>query len=229
MTLPAVDTWNLRGETGPPYKVGPLCSSPGCKRFADHAHHIVRRSALGGDFAWVLIDDKLFANLTGLCAAHHDEITGRVGGHRAAIRLEEEDGESIFYWCSLTERNGAVVYLPFAPLEPQPPSPESLAQRASHTHDPDSEHCPFCGQTRRRRTTTSQPTGGRRRRKSWTIKVPADGEDGAEILDTLVDDLAPLIGIDPTASGRYFVVAVALVYAQQNRKDFAEVYRGTGS
>jgi hypothetical protein len=204
--------------------VGPKCSHPSCNSWADHSHHLVRRSQLGGDYAWVLIDGVLHANLTGLCAAHHDEITGRVGGHRAAIRLED----SIFYWCSLTERNGAVEYIPFAPLEPQPPSPESLAQRTSH--DPDSEHCPFCGQTKRRRASAGDAaTGSRRRRKSWTIKVPADGEDGAEILDTLIDDLAPLIGVDPTASGRYFVVAVALVYAQQNRKDFAAVYRGTGS
>jgi len=223
VTLPAVDTWNLRGEKGAPYKVGPHCSHPGCNSWADHAHHIVRRSQLGGDFPWVLIDGKLYANLTGLCAMHHDEVTGRVGGHQAAIRLVE----GIFYWCSLAQRGDEMVYIPFAPLEPQPPNPESLASRASP--DPDSEHCPFCGQSKRRRreglTASASP---RRRRKSWTIKVPDDEEDGAQVLDTLLDDLAPIVGIEPNATGRYYVVAMALVFCQQMRQEFTDAVRGVG-
>jgi len=39
-----------------------LCQVPGCSRAADHAHHIVFRSAGGTDDHW---------NLVSLCAAHH--------------------------------------------------------------------------------------------------------------------------------------------------------------
>jgi hypothetical protein len=229
VTLPAVDTWNLRGEKGPLFKVGPHCSHPSCGSFADHAHHIVRRSQLGGDYGWVLIDGTLYANLTGLCVKHHDEVTGRVGGHKAAIRLID----GIFTWCYVVEQLGEhepIGYVALGPLDPQPPSPES-AQRAS-TVDPGSEHCPFCGQTRRRRSSASAATDrgpqGRRRRKSWLIKVPDDAEDGADVLDTLIDDLALVLGIDPTATGRYYVVVMALVFAQQQKPALVESMRGVG-
>lgn len=227
MTLPAVDTWNVRGEKGQPYKVGPRCSRPGCTKFADHAHHIVRRSQLGGDYPWVVIDGNTYGNLTGLCVEHHNEVTGRIGGHVAAIRLGEGAFSTNFYWCSVTTGpDGTIDYIPEAPLEPQPPSPES-AQRASTSVDPDSEHCPFCGQNRRRRS-SSPATAGRRRRKSWLIKVPDDAEDGADVLDTLIDDLALVVGVDPTATGRYYVVVMALVFAQQQKPEFVQSMRGTG-
>jgi hypothetical protein len=221
VTLPAVDSWDVRGVDGPAYKVGPHCSMPTCERWAEHAHHIVRRSALGGAYDWVEIDGKLFANKTGLCPQHHDDITGRVGGHRAAIRLEDD----VFQWCAIElTPSGEVVYLRVAPLEPQPPSPDSLAQRAPTE---DSENCPFCGQTTRRRRASQAPSS-RRRRKSWCIKVPDDHEDGAEVLDTLVDDLAPLIGIEPSQTGRYFVITPVLVFAQQNKRAFLETWKGEG-
>jgi hypothetical protein len=41
---------------------GYLCQVPGCSRTADHAHHIIPRSAGGPDEMW---------NLTSVCAAHH--------------------------------------------------------------------------------------------------------------------------------------------------------------
>jgi hypothetical protein len=53
MTLPLVDSWNVRGIVGEKYTVGPRCSHPECERWADHAHHMVRRSQLKGDFNWV--------------------------------------------------------------------------------------------------------------------------------------------------------------------------------
>jgi hypothetical protein len=224
MTLPAVDSWNVHGLKGEALKVGPRCSQPACGRFAEHAHHIVRRSQLGGAFDWVEIDGVVYANKTGLCVEHHDDVTGRTGGHRAAIRLVE-DGWS---WCGVETRpDGAIVYLPFAPLDPQPPTPDSLARASNGTG---SDNCPFCGQQTRRRAEAAppKPPRGRRRRKSWCIEVPDDHEDGADVLDALVDDLALLLGITPNRTGRYFVVVPTLVYAQQDRKAFLDSLAGVG-
>jgi len=44
----------------------------------------------------------------------------------------------------------------------------------------------------------------------------------------LVDDLAPLLGIDPTASGRYHVLVPVLVYAHQDERGFIESIKGVG-
>lgn len=221
--MPVVDTWDLRGEKGPPYKVGPKCSNPSCGNWADHAHHLVRRSQLAGDYQWVKIDGVLYANLTGLCVRCHDEITGRVGGHRAAIRLVD----GVFYWSGLQQKGDEIVYLPLAPLDPQPPSPDSLTQRASTHEEHGSEFCPYCGQTKRRRQ-EPQASGSGRRRKSWTVLAPDDQEDGVAVLETLAAELAPVMGIEPNRTGRYYIVAGALYYAVQNMKEFVQSWQGVG-
>ena len=222
MTLPAVDTWNVVGLEGPKYTVGPRCSNPQCSRIAEHAHHIVRRSALGGAYDWVSIDGYVVANKTGLCPQCHDGITGRIGGHTDAIRFVD----NVFLWCSVhTDLHDTVEYLEVGPLEPQPPTPESLAERAPGLLE-ESDSCPFCGHKNRRRRGTS--THPRRRRKTWTVQVPNDEEDGAEVLDTLVDELAPLLGIDATATGRYFVLVPTLVYAHHHRENLLESLKGHG-
>jgi hypothetical protein len=60
------------------------------------------------------------------------------------------------------------------------------------------------------------------------VKVPADSEDGAAILNAFVEDLAPLLGYDPTASARYYVVNSALIYVEQDRHAFIEAIAGIG-
>jgi len=221
VTLDPVDTDAIFRVDGPDYTVGPYCANPRCGRIAEHAHHIVRRSATAGPADWVEINGEVFANKTGLCPDCHDMVTGRVGGHQAAIRLVH----GVFVWCRvLNLSRGRLGFERIAPLEPQPPTPESLATRASATIE-ESDRCPSCGQLKRRR---SAPHPGRRR-KSWTVPVPADAEEnGAEVLDTLVDDLAPLLHVEPNASGRYYVLVPALVYAQQDRKRFIDALGGRG-
>jgi len=221
VTQPAVDTWvELRAVKGPEYKVSGWCSNPGCNRTSDSAHHIVRRSQVKTT-DWVEIHGRVYANKTGLCWRCHDEInTGR-----KAIRLIE--GE--FIWCEVISLgNGKVDFQKVWPLAPQPPTPESLAERASGHDTEESETCPTCGQAKRRRRAPGGP-GPARRRKTWTVKVPADAEeDGAEVLDTLVDDLAPLLNVEPDQGGRYYVLVPALYYAQQDRKRFLDAIVGRG-
>lgn len=225
MTLPAVDSWQVRGVQGPEYQVGPHCANPNCDRLADDAHHIVRRSKIGGDYRWVEIEGRIVANLCGLCSACHADVTGRPGaGHLAAIRIELEP-DLTFWWCLVVKRPEYVEYVQVGELQPQPPTPESLAPSRADGRSEESAACPFCGQAKRRRP---HPPGGGRRRKSWTIRVPDDSEDGAEVLDTLVDDLGLVLGIEPNQTGRYFIVLPCVYYAHQERARFVESVKGIG-
>ncbi len=210
------------GVAGSPYKVGPYCAKPGCRHFADHAHHIFRRSMLAGAFPWVAIDGVRRGNLTGLCASCHDDITGKVGGHRAAIRLDVASG--VFWWCEITEDERSLDFHRVGPLDPQPPTPETLSERALGQGSDESEHCPLCGQTKRRHGARSAgPLEPRRRRKSWTVSVPDDAERGADILDTFVDEVALMLGAGDWAerNRRYWALVHTLAWVMQRREEFA--------
>jgi hypothetical protein len=222
MTLPAVDP-QVRSLSGPEYTVGPRCSH--CGKFAEHAHHIFRRSRQGGPEDWVEIEGKIVGNKTALCWDCHNLVTGGPGGHRAAIRYDQ----GLFVWCEvLTDEHSVVAgYAPERPLAPQPPTPESLATSSRDSgNSGSSDACPFCGQAKRRRPASSGGFG--RRRKTYTIKVPDDAEDGAEVLDTLVDDLGLVLGVEPDGSGRYYVIVPALYYAHQEKARFIESLAGRG-
>src|SRR5262249_25087938 len=146
----------------------------------------------------------------------------------AAIRFDE----GLFVWCDVFDGGvggDKVTYQPVAPLFPQPPTPDSLAERTPGTGE--SESCPFCGQEKRRRRPSASSPQGRRRRKPWTVLAPDDSEDGAEVLDTLVDELAPLLGYHTDDAKRlrqlrYFVLVPTLVYAHHNRADLVEAMKG---
>jgi len=229
VTLPPLPSTAVVGVVGKPYKVGGKCAVPGCESQVDHGHHIFRRSALAGAFFWVrLPDGQVVGNLTGLCWRHHEGITGKRWGHSHWIQWR--NGE--YLWG--TVRLGVEVpnwdtdFIPVGPLDPQPPAPDLLdAPQPTERSEPD--RCPECGQQKRRSGSPAISTpGAPRRRKSWIVKVPDDHEDGADVLDVLVDDLAPLLGIDPTARGRYHVLVPVLVYAHQDERGFIESIKGVG-
>jgi hypothetical protein len=231
MTLPPIDSWQVRGVAGPEYKVGPHCCVPLCRRLAEHAHHLWRRSALGGPFSWVeLPDGHVVGNLVGMCPSHHDAVTGRIGGHTAAIRMTHPD--CVFWWCTIPEESSGIEYEFVAPIEPQPPAHEALVASPA---DVESENaCPTCGRPRARPRRQTTASGKRRARRTWPVQVPADAEEnGAEVLDSLTEDLAPLLGVDPDdngryTSGRYYVLVPALYFAQTNRDEFVKSILGVG-
>lgn len=226
MTLPAIPGGIAvkAVKDGPAYTVGPKCANPGCRRDADHAHHIVRRSALGGDYRWIALDGHVVGNLAGVCWRCHNDLTGGPGGHKAAIRLDA----GIFWW-ALPRRVGSIGspidYRLLGPIDPQPPTPESLDQQAP-APTPESD-CPLCGQRRR-----AHRPGKRwaRRRKTWTVKVPADAEeDGAEVLDALIENLALVIpNADGSTTGRYYVLVPTLAYATMDVERFLQTMEGVG-
>lgn len=226
MTLPALDEWVAVGVAGPQYAVGPKCSNPNCNRWAEHAHHILRRSFLAGDFKWVEIDGWVVQNLTGLCPRCHADVTGDVGGHKAAIRINVERRE--FWWNLVSTPGGVVSYHQSGLLDPQPLALEALAERTSGQTVEVPETCPTCGHARRRRS-SSLSEGERRRRKTWNVKVPVDEEDGAYILDTLIENLAPLCPSgDASATGRYYVLVPVLAYATMDVERFVQTMEGVG-
>jgi hypothetical protein len=229
VTLPPIPSTAVVGVVGKPYKVGGKCAVPDCGRTVDHGHHIFRRSALAGAFFWVrLPDGQVVGNLTGLCWYCLVGVTGKRWGHTHWIQWR--DGE--YLWGSV--RLGVEIpkwdtdFIPIGPLDPQPPAPD-LLDAPQPTEESEPDRCPECGQQKRRSGSPAGSTpGAPRRRKSWIVKVPDDHEDGADVLDTLVDDLAPLLGIDPTASGRYHVLVPVLVYAHQDERGFIASIKGVG-
>ena len=225
MTIPPWNGPQVRGVDGPAYAVGPHCCNPGCRRFAAHAHHIFPRGdkRLKKAYDWVEVKGAVYQNKTGICARCHDDI------HRqtVSIKLIGPDYDWTWMWCVVHSTPGGIeltTSVPLAPIEPQPLTPEAFAlSRASG--DPAEEPCPTCGHVKRARSVVAAG----RARKSWTIKVPADHEEnGAEILDTLVDDMALVLGVEPNQTGRYYVIVPVLYYAHQEKQRFVESLKGVG-
>lgn len=219
--LPTDDRVRTRGFKGPTYKVGPRCCNPQCSRFADQAHHMWRRSEIIRNYDWVEVDGVIYAGKVGICVLCHNQLTE----NKMAIRLEGRE----FSWClvSGSKTTGDLTFHPVGLIEPQPLTPELLATLAPDQGQGSEEGCPFCGQRKRRRP--GQGALGRRR-ASWLVKVPADAdEDGASLLDALVENMAPFVpNADTSAVGRYYVLVPVLAYAQMNVKNFVETMEGIG-
>ena len=85
----------------------------------------------------------------------------------------------------------------------------------------------MCGQIKRRRPRLG---ASGRRRKTWIVKVPDEvEEDGADVLDSLIENLALLIpNADAGLAGRYYVLVHALAYTTMHSANFAETLTGRG-
>jgi hypothetical protein len=215
MTLIPSEAWNVAGVEGDKYTVGPFCDAPGCKRPVDHKHHLWRRSFLGGDFWWVrvpLADNKttVIRNVIGLCYRHHEDVTGGPGGHKAWIRWVEEDQKLLWLEPGADDQWELIDQIVLAA-----PS-EGAAPRAKIP-----KRCPACGKLQY--VEHEHAPAPRRPRKSWVVQVPSDNEDGAAILDELIEIIAEAIGTDEYKSQlrRYHTLIPALVWVVQNQEDFA--------
>jgi len=214
-----VEDWSVEPHEGKPYRVGPVCSAPGCSKWADHAHHIFRRSFLQGPYAWVKIPspegEMVVGNLCGLCYQHHQDVTE----NKAWIQWDY--ARKRYAWADrkpeMIERNGvALGWQPKGLLDPQPPfwgEPE----KATETRDEDSEkrdECPTC----RRRLPQQLSRLPRRQRKSWVVSVPDDSEDGAGVLDVLVEECAKIFQRDEHHDYRYLTLVEAMSLLLQNKE-----------
>lgn len=209
MTRLPAENWNVQGYDGPKYKVGPKCSVPDCNRWADHGHHIWRRSFLAGDYRWVLLwDETVVQNLTGLCYLHHEQVTG------TDARIEYRstvDRTGSFAWVSEVEDGGL--------LDPQPQTlieftgaPDT--KRREYVYDSDDDACPTCG--KRKKPKDELPPGPKRPRATWSVSVPKDErENGADVLDALELGCAEKLGREEHASHKYFVLAEVMAHFLQ--------------
>ena len=210
MTLLPLENRNiiaLRGDKYPDYKVGPICSAPGCSKFTDHAHHLWRRSFTAGACSWIkLPDDTVTGNLCGLCWRHHEEVTVNT------VQIVWSNG---FYW---KDHQGGYVRL----LDPQPPRyPTNVTEEPQKAAEAlldgpaSNPKCPSCKRTLPH--THDKKKEGTRKRVQWSIHVPQDQqEDGADVLDTLVEECGKIFGHDENKRTKYFTVVQALALVVQN-------------
>lgn len=200
----------VRGVEGVRAGRNPRCAAPGCLSLSQHGHHIWSRSHLRGQpYEWVrLPDGKVVSNVTGLCVRHHDMVTGSVGGHKA--RIEYVAGSFVWYDLEDDSQSGLLFPQPQGWEASPPPPPRPHA----HTLLSEGETCNHCGYMR----PAKRAPGPKRQASTWTVSVPDDAEIGADILDGWIQDLAAVLGLDPSSPRllRYHVLALVLAWVQQN-------------
>ena len=118
-------------------------------------------------------------NSCGLCMAHHNEVTGVVGGHIAHIRWNE--GLQLLEWWETDDKDWHCLGV--LKGDDGPLIRESVVAREKE------DLCPSCGKPK-----AKKKTGKPRKTKSWTVKVPDDAEKGGDELDEMVDDLSVAMG-----------------------------------
>lgn len=162
---------------------------------------------MGGDYAWVeLWDGTVVGNLCGLCWRHHEDVTV----NKSQILWIDDPG--IFVW---TDNISDQLTNILDRLSPQPPKWGTVTSHGGHETPVDL--CPECNRPKRK--PIEHEPGEKRRKKTWTVKVPDDKEDGALVLDILVEEVAAQFGIDHYTSAlkRYYVIQPALTYIMQNK------------
>lgn len=208
MTLSPTESRNvvgLKGDAYPDYRVGPLCCAPGCSRLCDHAHHLWRRSQLGGPFSWVRLEDgTILGNLVPLCYDCHRKITDNEA-HILWVRESFQWSDRASAW---KDRDWDWPCL----IDPQPPihgKPEQPDMSTPSLGPAAVETCPTCKRTMPHEH--SEKKSKAKRRKTWTVTVPAEAdEDGALVLDTLLDECRKIFKHDDAKNVRYFSLTQAL-------------------
>ena len=216
MTLAPLVVPDIHGVEGKPVALSNWCVAPGCLSIAQQRHHLWPRSYLRGQpFEWVSVAGKTMPNSVGLCVTHHAQVSSPIGGHQAKIVYSLEL-ELFEWWTSVGTDDWMYVGL----LRDQKlvePEPEAKRVRREEGL------CPTCGRAtphEKRRTQDGLP---KRPAKTWTLLVPDDAENGADVLDTLIEDLAVLMELDVHSQRllRYHVLAPVLIWVTMHKVDFA--------
>ena len=209
----------IRGVEGKRHPVSKYCVTPGCISASQQGHHMWPKSYLRGQpTEWVrLPSGRVVSNVVGVCVKHHTELTGGIGGHRAAISLEPD--ETLIWLMTVGEG-----WMNAGPLNPQPYSettePAHPSIRAHDNLEP-GQTCDACGYTRppKREPLPKRPT------KAYTMLVPDDSEIGADVIDEWVEQLATILGFGDDVGKRlvrYHTIVAALAWTMQNRQQFIE-------
>jgi hypothetical protein len=177
-----------------PYSWRGVCRIPDCRRSASDPHHAVPRGRLGFPARYVLLDGQLVPNVVGVCAFHH---------HRLTV------GESLLLW-----RGGRWCY---QSPERDAPTPLLPIGNEGCIRATGGRYCPVCGRPPVPRDPYRR-NGERRPRTAYTIQVPADHEDGADVINTLTEQVGTMLGLNNPASpsAAYYAMAAALAVTIQN-------------
>lgn len=185
--LKPIENRNVRGVASETYPSNRMCAHPECTEKVTlrpsgepTVHHIFPRGQIKGKSYFVEVTEKsttevgddisyVLPHAVGLCGSGTTGHHGDVEEHRAWIKLE--DGVYVWYDRGLVaapsiqsgddspQEMATEGWLKLGPLNPQPGSREGKAKRRK-----------FQGEAKRKRV-------------NWQVKVPADQEDGAGILD----------------------------------------------
>jgi hypothetical protein len=161
----------------------------------------------------------VIGNVLGLCALHHDEVTGRIGGHKAAIRWEGR-----LLWANVRTLPFGIEYEYEGPLDFQTPLGSDEAILDLPDIGPD--ECPTCHRSRK---APKGPKREARKRGTWTVAVPKDEEeDGAQILDDYVEALVHVFGLDPDGGRltRYHGITRACAFVLVNESAIPKEAKG---
>jgi hypothetical protein len=177
-----------------PYSWRGVCRIPGCGRPATDPHHAIPRGRLGLPARYVLLDGQLVPNVIGLDAFHHNRLT---------------IGESLLLW-----REGRWWY-----QSPERATPAALLPIGNEgcIRATGARYCPVCGRPPVPRD-PYRHNGQRRERAAYEIRVPADAENGADVLETLTEQVGTMLGLHnpESQSAAYYALAAALTVTIQN-------------
>jgi hypothetical protein len=136
------------------------------------------------------------------------------------IRLEDDE---TFIWLTLDDsREGGWLWA--GAINPQPYSRDAetapkTTRIKAHLHLEPGQTCGSCGYTQPRK----QAPGPKRKVSSWAVKVPADGEIGAEVLDEWIEAIARRAGLAGDVGvglTRYHALCLMMGYYYQTEDDF---------
>lgn len=221
MTLAPLVSPSIRGVEGKPAELGKWCVVPSCISLAQQRHHLWPKSYLRGQpYEWVRVEGEVLPNSVGLCVLHHNAVTSPVGGHLAHIRYSTALG--LFEWWQ-TKGKGDGRWENLGPIKGQgfvTPEPEAATVRKREGL------CPTCGKPK---ATHKKPLP-KRKSKSWGVTVPDDGEAGADILDTYIENLGVLMGLDAQSPRllRYHVLVPVLEWVSQDSARFVAEWEDEG-
>jgi hypothetical protein len=161
--------------------------------------------------------ETVVGNLCGLCYQHHQDVTENSAwiqwdyAERRYVWLEKENG----HW----QQEGELDPHPLfpgeqtgTPMREQAGTPmrEKFEQQVEQTAD-----CPTCKRRLPQQGLTKLPA---RRRKTWVVKVPDDSEDGAAVLDILVEECAKIFQREDHHDFRYFTLVEAMALLLQHKE-----------
>jgi len=124
----------------------------------------------------------VIGNVIGLCWQHHEDVTGTIGGHKAAVAYRG----GVLYWIEGTDldlvSDPGLLAIYSKTIRTRP------FEGVYEAPVTEQERCPSCGRRKVRAKPEGLPKREARRKTRWQILVPQDSEeDGHALLEEAID------------------------------------------